>query len=816
MSGNTPRPRNTGSRRPPAKKTAKTAATRSAAGSRAKSRKATGSQGKKPALSRKDKFRKWLRIGLIGAVVATLVMTAIFYIAYRATDIPDPNTAFQAQTTKVYYAGGKRELGSFAVQNRESIPLADIPQVMQDAAVAAEDRTFWTNRGIDPKGIIRAAFSNAKGGATQGASTITQQYVKLLYLSQERTLKRKIKEAFLSLKIQQQQSKSQILEGYLNTVYFGRGAYGVQAAANAFFGIPAGKLNAGQSAMLAAVLNSPTYLSPDRGKEGREALLGRYQYVLSSMAEMGTLDSARADKLKRRLPKLAKRSTSNSYGGQKGFMLEMVKDELLGLGFDETQIEAGGLRITTTFSRKAMNAARAAIAEVRPTGVKKLRSAIASVDVKTGALLGFYGGQDYIKSQLNWAETALPPGSAFKPFAVAAGIKDGFSLRDTFEGNSPYTYPDGSQVVNEGGTDYGSRVSLTTATQKSINTAFVDMTAAMDNGPEKIAKMAESLGVPKLKQDQVNSGISLGGNPVSPIDMANAYAAIADGGLAHDTFVVTKVRRASDGEVLYTAPERTKRVLDSDIAADTSYAMQQVVEAGTGTAAKALGRPAGGKTGTATNNDKRVITSWFVGFTPQVATAVMYARDTGYKPIDEGYLPDYAGLRGYFGANYPARTWTAAMQRIMEGEEVEQFPEPVYVDGDAPDSGHDPVPTSTPTPTKKPKPTKKPTPTAEPTETPEPVVNGVCSDVAGDPDCPVEPVLNGQCSDVPGDPDCPQEPTQNGVCSDVEDDPDCITESPCPPLNPNCHDPIERTRAPEQTSGEEVRPRLRARPEEPV
>src|SRR5689334_2268140 len=199
-------------------------------------------------------------------------MCAIFYFAYRATEIPDPNEAFQAQATKVYYAGGKTELGSFALQNRESIPLADIPQSMQDAVVAAEDRSFWTNKGIDPKGILRAAFSNAKGGATQGASTITQQYVKILYLTQERTLKRKVKEAFLSLKIQQQQSKSQILEGYLNTIYFGRGAYGVQAAAYAYFNKPAKRLNNAQSAVLAAVLNSPNHLSTDK-----EALLSRYR-----------------------------------------------------------------------------------------------------------------------------------------------------------------------------------------------------------------------------------------------------------------------------------------------------------------------------------------------------------------------------------------------------------------------------------------------------------------------------------------------------------------------------------------------------------
>jgi membrane peptidoglycan carboxypeptidase len=685
----------------------------------------------KEKLTPRERLRKVLKYALIGGVVGALLLVTIFYVAYRATDIPNPNTAFQAQTTKVYYAGGKGEVGRFATQNRESIPLADVPKVMQEAVVAAEDRTFWTNKGIDPKGIIRAAFSNAKGGATQGASTITQQYVKILYLSQERTFKRKIKEAFLSLKIQQKQSKSEILEGYLNTIYFGRGAYGVQAAANAYFGIPAKKLNAAQSAMLAAVLNSPNYLSPDRSEASRDALQRRYDYVVDGMASMGAISESDAAEISGSLPEVKKAAANNAYGGQKGFMLDMVKQELMRLGFSEQEIDGGGLRVTTTFTKKAMDAAQAAVEEVAPDGVAKLHAAVASVDVPTGAVLGFYGGQDYLKSQINWSTTALPPGSAFKPFAVAAGIKDGFSLKDTFDGNSPYEFPDGSTVVNEGegtGEDFGSRVSLTTATAKSINTAFVDMTASMDNGPRKIADVAQALGVPPLPEDMVNARISLGGSPVSPLDLANAYAGIADGGVHHDTFVVSKVTQASDGKVLYSAPRSTDRAISEDIAADTSYAMQQVVKTGTGRAALALGRPAAGKTGTATNDDKRVITSWFAGFTPQVATAVTYSHGTGYKPIDEGYLP-----RGYFGATYPAETWTAAMQPIMEDLPVEDFPPPANLDGDAPTTGHEPY---TPPP---PKPTKTKTTAPAPTKAPqEPVANGVCDPAYGfpsDPDC---------------------------------------------------------------------------------
>jgi membrane peptidoglycan carboxypeptidase len=744
VSTSTPRP---GSGRPPKK----------AAGSRRTSHAAkgrgAGSRKDKPKLTRNEKIRKALKYTLIAGLVGCLLLVAMFYVAYRATDIPSENAAFQAQTTNVYYAGGKTKIGRFATQNRESIPLADMPKVMQDAVVAAEDRTFWTNKGIDPKGIIRAAFSNAKGGATQGASTITQQYVKILYLSQERTLKRKIKEAFLSLKIQKKKSKSEILEGYLNTIYFGRGAYGVEAASNAYFGISAKDLNASQSAMLAAVLNSPNYLSPDRSDASREALLRRYDYVVSGMAKMGAITQSQAAEIAGRLPKVKKPSTSDQYGGQRGFMLSMVKNELIRLGFDEAQIDGGGLRVTTTFTKKAMDAAKAAVDEVAPKGVSKLHTAVASVDVETGGVLGFYSGQDYLKSQINWATTALPPGSAFKPFAVAAGIKDGFSLKDTFDGNSPYEFPDGSTVVNEGegtGEDFGSHISLTTATEKSVNTAFVDMTESMDNGPRQIADMAEAMGVPTLPDDMVNARISLGGFPVSPLNLANSYATIADGGLHHDPFVVSKVVQASDGKVLYTAPRKTNRVVSGDIAADTSYAMQQVVKSGTGRAALALGRPAAGKTGTATNDDKHVITSWFAGFTPQVATAVAYSHGTGYKPIDDGYLP-----RGYFGATYPAETWTAAMKLIMDGMDVEDFPKPANLDGKAPSSGHEPY---TPPPPKKTK-----TVPPSPTSTPEPVANGVCSSYGYpvDPDCP---------SPSPS----PTPPTPSGTSTD------------CPILDPNC------------------------------
>jgi membrane peptidoglycan carboxypeptidase len=720
-----------------------------------------------------------LRGGLVLGVGGLVLGVLAFLVLYKAINVPAANADFQTQTTFVYYDDGKTELGRFAEQNRVSIPLRTMPQNMQDAVVAAENRSFWTDEGLDPKGILRAAFSNAQGNATQGASTITQQYVKILYLTSERSLTRKIKEAIVSLKIHRQQSKAEILEGYLNTIYFGRGAYGIQAAAQAFFDKDAKRLSLRECAVLATVLNNPSAYDPANGKDARRELKDRYGYVLDGMADMGTITAKQADRAAKRLPVFPEIEGESKYGGQRGHMLTLVKKELVRLGFSEQEIDGGGLRVTTTLNQQTMQDTQAAVLEQRPAGFgdKQLHVGAASVEVGTGALKGFYGGQDYLDSQINWAATGGMAGSTFKAFAVAAAIKQGFSLKDGFEGNSPLDIYD-ITVNNEGpgdGNDYGSSVSLEKATADSINTAFVDMSDRMDEGSKAIYETARDLGIPpepeksKRRTTGIPSStpdlspsdflIALGRARVSPINMANAYASIANEGERSDVHVVSKVVDAS-GETRYSHKQSSDRAISEDIAADTSYALQKVVQEGTGRSTLGLGRPAAGKTGTATNDKDQVSSAWFAGYTPQVATAVMYVRGDGDDQLD-GWLPSY------FGASYPAATWTAIMQRVMEGKEVESFPAPAFLDGDAP--GEDitaytppPAPTTTapppssttqapaPEPTTKkpePKPTQEPEPEPEP-EDPPPDDGDNPGGGGGDDSCGL---LNPCDPDRPGD-----------------------------------------------------------------
>ncbi|MFL6182950.1 MAG: transglycosylase domain-containing protein, partial [Actinomycetes bacterium] len=326
-------------------------------------------------------WRQWLGMFALGIAA----VCAGFVALYLMIDVPQPNDLATAETSVVYYDDGKDVIGRYAEVNREIVTLDQIPEHVQLAILAAEDRGFYENEGISPAGIVRALWNNLTGGETQGASTITQQYARNAYLSQEQTVTRKIKEAILAIKLSRSQTKDSLLEDYLNTIYFGRGAYGIQAASQAYFGKDVEDLTVAEGAVLAAVVRAPNLYDPAEGKDAREALDARvFNYVIPGMVEQGWLEQSEADQI-HKLPKMQDPEALNNYHGQTGYMLDMVRDELKDLGFSKEEIDAGGLRVTTTFDQQAQDAAQTAATEGFPpepnNGVKM---GLASIDPKSG------------------------------------------------------------------------------------------------------------------------------------------------------------------------------------------------------------------------------------------------------------------------------------------------------------------------------------------------------------------------------------------------------------------------------------------------
>jgi membrane peptidoglycan carboxypeptidase len=624
---------------------------------------------------------RWFGVLSVTGIVG---LALLFFILYKTIDIPTANAAFQDQTTNVYYSDGKHKIGSFSKQDRESVPLSDIPTSMQAAVIAAEDRTFYTNRGIDIKGIIRAARSNATSGSIQsGGSTITQQYVKILYLTEQRSYTRKLKEAILSIKIHNQKTKKQILEGYLNTIYFGNRAYGVEVAAKTYFDKSASDLNYAQSALLATIVNSPTYYDPYA--DGAAARIQpRLNYVLDGMVKSGAITAAQAAKFQDRVPNVVKKRVVNTFSGSKGYLLQLVLEKMEdknGLNFSDQIVSGGGLKIVTTFDYKKQKAAVAAIKAYRPAGHKELNQALVSIKPGNGAVEAMYGGRDYLKASRNWAaDFKTQPGSTFKAFAVVAALENGYSLKTKLNGASPL-YIDGKYITknegDSGGETFGN-VSLAKATAESINTAFVDLMHQMKDGPAKTLDAAVAAGIPeKADIDPVRTQpggpplvTPLGYFPVAPVDMANAYATLAAGGKRAEWYVIQKVTQKD--KTLYAHKVSTKRTIPADVAADTVAAMQGVVRSGTGVSARTI-CPTAGKTGTATAGttatNQHVSSSWFAGFSPKLVTAVMYNRGDNGNGNLEGYL-----LPTFFGGNIPAHTFQAYMNSALAGTDCGTFP----------------------------------------------------------------------------------------------------------------------------------------------
>lgn len=667
--------------------------------------------------------RWWLRILLVIAALIGLGAAA-FAVAVASTSVPTPSDIATSEATIVYWNDGTTELGRLGDSTRRSVPLSAVPIDVQNAVLAAEDRDFYSHGGISPAGIARAAVSNIRGGGgTQGGSTITQQYAKNAFLTQERSWNRKVKEALLAFKLETTVSKNTILENYLNSSYFGRGAYGIEAASLAYFGVPASELSIPQGAMLAALLKSPSGFDPN---ENLPRLKERWNYVLDGMVQQGWLPAGEREGM--RFPEIVEQKQKNRLGGQTGYLLNAVTDELVALGFDEQEVQRGGLRITSTFSQQAVKAAVQSVRRFGPkSGTDGLRIGLASVEPGTGRVIAMYGGRDFIKDQINNATRPFAQaGSTFKPYALAAAAEQGVPLDSTWPGNSPTTINDYT-FENYGNKSYGT-VTLLTATEYSINSAYV--TLENDLGVDAVVDATLRAGIPEttpgLNLEAPDLTFVLGTASPSALDVAGSYATFAAGGThARPTFI--DAVKGLNGGLLYERANETSVAFSADVAHTVSFALNKVVTNGTGRAALLLERPAAAKTGTTDDNKS----AWFTGYTPELATSVVFAKeDAAGMPVS---MSGTGGLESVTGGSFPAAIWTAFMKATLEGTPVQEFPPPPdgvananYCPGVMPEDGVIPMGCPTPDvaefgPSTAPDPTDLPVPTETPDVPLEPV-----------------------------------------------------------------------------------------------
>lgn len=695
-----------------------------------------------PPRNRKSKRKRRLQRALWAMLAIGVIGFFMMVIAYSRIEIPDPNEAAIQQTSRVYFAGNETEIGRFGDINRTIVGLDKMPQSLRDAVLAAENRSFYSDNGVSPKGMLRAFWNNLRGGNTQGGSTITQQYVKNTYLSSERSIQRKLKEALLSIKIDREKSKDQILEDYLNTIYLGRGAYGVQAAAKAYWNKDVQNLTPAEGVALASIIQRPSAYEPSEA-DGLRRLQDRWTYVANAMVETKAVTPEARAAMK--FPKFPKQAKSQSrYGGQRGYILTAIRKELQARGLKADDIENGGYRIITTINEEAQQSALDAVAKEFPKTLNKgLRTGLVAVEPKTGKVIAMYGGPDFLGkqkyAQVNTATYPIQSGSTVKIFTTAALLEEGYGLTTTWNGNSPLSLPGSKPVNNEFNQDYG-RVTTKQALAQSINTAFVEMTMRL--GAQTVRQAMVRAGIPNDTPGlETNARITLGIASTPAIDVAGAIATICGGGVRAEPHIVDRVLMPNGGVVpIRKAVVTPEPVFDPEAVNGTLEAMQEVVRSGTGTRAKALSRPVAGKTGT--HED---LTAWFSGCTPQLAASVVYFRGDGTKTLD-----GMAGMSTFFGGTYPAQTWTTFMKGALKGKPVESFPkfsgvknsagpsptkdpfdiggfdgqvdpgQGVPTGGAGPifptfDPGPSTVPTPTPTPT--PKPSAQPTSTGPPATT---------------------------------------------------------------------------------------------------
>ncbi|MFE4697804.1 transglycosylase domain-containing protein [Streptomyces sp. NPDC056738] len=709
-------------------------------------------------------------IGFCGSMVAAAG------VGYALVGIPDIGKTAKAQNNVYYWADGSEMVATGGEANRQIISYAQIPKEMRWAVMSAENKTFETDSGVDPTGIARAFVNMAKGGQTQGGSTITQQYVKNAMLEdQSQTVSRKLKELFVSIKVGAKVPKEQIMAGYLNSAYYGRNAYGIQAAAHAYFDKDATDLNPSECALLAAVLKGATYYDPAGAasidavgatpQKNRARAEERWRWILDEEVKDGRLDAATRGKYTK-FPATQPPRSNAALGGQVGYLVDLVNSYLVNnskdTGITETKLRQGGYQIHTTFEKKKVDALEAAVKKVqkanikpklRPKNDKYVQFGGASVNPDSGAIEAIYGGEDATKHFTDNADqTGAQVGSTFKPFVLAAamswGVRDPEGLPDQAQDErtkvSPKSFYSGKnklKIKDYDGTDWRDdkgkewlqtndggqslnpptyKIDLREAMRESVNSAYVQL--GMDVGLDKVKDSVLRAGI---KESSLASSrfpsFSLGTSSPSAIRMAGAYATFAASGKQRDPYSVEKVT-SKDGTVFqHDKIAKAVEAFTPAVADNVTDVLKTVVEKGTGTNAQLPGREVAGKTGTTDGNKS----AWFVGYTPQLSTAIgMYRLDDDETKKNREFLQMYGtgGEKTIHGASFPSQIWRDYMMVALKGEKAESFPVPEEIGEVLNDT-----PSPTPTPSATESATESPSPTPSATLTsPTPSATETC------------------------------------------------------------------------------------------
>jgi penicillin-binding protein 1A len=615
-------------------------------------------------------------MGLAALGVAAAPEVARVATAYRGTAGPLPPFATLAQPSLIFDAAGT-QIDEGRIENRQPIKLTEVPKDVIDAVVAVEDAGFFIHKGVNAKGVIRAGLANTNaGGTTQGGSTITQQLIKNALTGSRRDARRKVLEAAYAWRLEQQWTKEEILERYLNTIYFGNNAYGMQAAADTYFGKPVSELDLYEGAFLAGMIQNPSGYDPIQRNDRSRS---RFKTVLQRLVAVKKIDQAMAEKqgngwaLPDRLKKDSKPPAPTSYFTAKVRRQLLTETNILGTS-DSERYQAffrGGMKIYTTLNPALQFNAEKARDDQMPDTNGRIEAAIVSLDTKTGAVVAMVGGRDYQASQVNLALTPRQTGSSVKGFILAAAVNAGIQNVDIVDGTLPCTWVflDKSQpnyLVDDGVSASGT---LEQMTWSSINCAYIRLYLSV--GGLRVIETMHDLGVKGELEDYFS--FAVGGNEISPMDMAAGYSTLANQGVRHDPYYVEKIVDRN-GQVLYQHEDAGVQAIDRGVALRSVDIMKGVLRQGT--AAGVLsnwdnGRPAAGKTGTY-DKDKH---AWFVGFTPQFTTAVYMGnpRDPNDPMIG---IPQFKKYNAVHGGTYPAEIWKQYMLAAHFLQPVENWPAP--------------------------------------------------------------------------------------------------------------------------------------------